>query len=106
MTKPETTEVKMEVDTEAEDNTDNAEEKPESVEVQEGSDKITLDDLVDSSSIVSAELDIPSDLDVAQPARSTQPVSVPSIAWQKRLETELNFYFLKLHLLFYAICVI
>ncbi|XP_023955146.2 PHD finger protein 20 isoform X2 [Bicyclus anynana] len=58
--------VEMDVDTQEfyENVKDKVEIKTESTEVQEGSDKITLDDLVDNSSTVSADIEFPNELDM------------------------------------------
>ncbi|XP_045761183.1 uncharacterized protein LOC123864633 isoform X4 [Maniola jurtina] len=73
--KPTVPEIKTEPDTEKSlDSSEVKEEiKLEQSEVQEGSDKITLDDLVDNSSVASTEIDIPFDLDLPQ---STQDMEL------------------------------
>ncbi|XP_069365854.1 PHD finger protein 20-like protein 1 isoform X4 [Maniola hyperantus] len=73
--KPTVPEIKMEPDTEQSlDKIEvNKEIKLEQSEVQEGSDKITLDDLVDNRSVASTEIEIPVDLDLPQPTLDMEP---------------------------------
>ncbi|XP_039765532.1 uncharacterized protein LOC120637666 isoform X2 [Pararge aegeria] len=49
------------------------EDELETPDVKEGSDKITLDDLVDNNSKVCADIEIPNDFDIIQPKHSVAP---------------------------------